>query len=153
MNNAAKSILLNNSNLTCVLKLNSDEYKSEFSGIRPMLEFIDSGIDFSGFDAADRIVGKAAAMLFVLCGIKNVYASVLSRSGEEVFLKNNIAYEYDVLTDNIINRSGNDICPMEKAVIKIDEPLEALEAIKMTIKEMKNNISVQNTNTELCGAS
>ena len=33
-------------------------------GIAPLMEIIDSGEDVSGFSAADKIVGKAAAMLF-----------------------------------------------------------------------------------------
>ncbi len=35
-----------------------------------MLEFISKGTDFSEYSAADRIVGRAAAMLFVLAGVK-----------------------------------------------------------------------------------
>ncbi len=38
------------------------------------MEWLGSGMDFRGCAAADKIVGKASAMLFVLAGVKAVYA-------------------------------------------------------------------------------
>ena len=47
-------------------------------GISPIMGFIDSGTDLKGYSVADTIVGKAAALLFIKCGIKSVYAKTLS---------------------------------------------------------------------------
>lgn len=135
--NKAKEILLGDESLTCVLCDGKSVLKSSYSGIRPMLEFIGEGSDLSGYSAADRIVGRAAAMLFVLAGVKEVYACVLSKGGEEVLKKHGILYEFGEITDMIINRSGNDICPMEKAVIGIDSPDSAYRAILKTVEELR----------------
>ncbi len=71
-----------------------------------------------------------AALLYVLLGVKELYAEVLSRAGAEVFSKYKIACEYGELTEQIINRNGDGICPVEKAVQEIDDPALGLKAIK-----------------------
>lgn len=90
-------------------------------GIAPMLGFISKGVDLRGFSAADLIVGKAAAMLFVKAGIKAVYAKTLSRGGKTVLDRYGVPVEYSGLTDKILNRSGTDVCPMEKAIADTDD--------------------------------
>ena len=44
-------------------------YTSRGKGISPMLDWIGAGVELKGFCAADIIVGKAAAMLFVHAGV------------------------------------------------------------------------------------
>lgn len=90
-------------------------------GISPMLTLIGSGTDLRGYSAADIIVGKAAAMLFVKAGIAAVYARTVSRMGLDYLNAHGIPCDYDTLTDNIINREGTDICPMEKTVLNVDD--------------------------------
>lgn len=90
-------------------------------GITPLLELIASGNDVSGYSAADKVVGKAAAALFIKCGIKQLYAAVLSKGGAKLLESHGVEYVYDTLTDAIINRAGTDACPMEKAVRDIEE--------------------------------
>ena len=90
-------------------------------GITPLLELIASGKDVSGYSAADKVVGKAAAALFIKCGVKQLYAAVLSKGGAKLLERHGVEYVYDTLTDAIINRAGTDACPMEKAVRDIEE--------------------------------
>ncbi len=90
-------------------------------GIAPLLELIASGKDVSGYSAADKVVGKAAAALFIKCGVKQLYAAVLSKGGAELLERHGVEYVYGTLTDAIINRAGTDACPMEKAVRNIEE--------------------------------
>ena len=90
-------------------------------GISPMLDLIGSGTDLCGYSAADLIVGKAAAMLFVKAGITAVYARTVSRAGLAYLKAHGIPCSYDTLTANMINREGTDICPMEKTVLDVDD--------------------------------
>ena len=102
---------------------------SDLRGIAPMMAFLSAGTDLTGYSAADLVVGKAAAMLFVLAGVESVYGAVVSRSALTVLEAHGIRCVYEVLTDQIRNRSGDGICPMEKTVQDITDPGEALEAI------------------------
>ncbi len=122
--------LFEGNNYTCVLCKGEQIYTSTERGVKPLLELLDGAENLNGFSAADKIVGKAAAMLYVLLGVKEVYAEVLSRAGAEVFANYKIACEYGELTGQIINRNGDGICPMEKAVQEIDDPVLGLKAIK-----------------------
>lgn len=109
-------------------------------GIAPLMEMIELGEDVSGFSAADKIVGKAAAMLFSYMNVKEVFGEVMSRLGYEYLISKNITATYTTLTENIINRKGDGICPMEKTVTDIDDERLAVEALRQKILELKSNI-------------
>lgn len=132
----AKS-LLKSGGYTCVLCSEDKVYTSTERGVKPLLAWIDGGTDMSGFSAADKVVGKAAAFLYVILGVKAVYAGVISEPAEKVLTENGIAVEYGTLTDAIRNRAGTGFCPMETAVKNISEPYAALEAVRRKIKELK----------------
>ena len=125
-------------NHTIVLVKNDKIYISDKKGISPMMDFIEQGLNLNGFSVADIIVGKAVALLFVKEGIVGVFAKVISKAGLEVLNKHNIFTEYETLTDNIINRNGTDICPMEKTVLEIDDPEFAYEKLQETLAFLKN---------------
>lgn len=110
---------------------------SDGRGVSPMIDFLQDGIDLSGYSVADKIVGKAAAMLFVKAGIKEVYAEILSVSGKNFLEEHGINVGYETLAEKIINRTGDDICPMEKTVADIIDPEEGYEAIRNKLKEMR----------------
>lgn len=110
---------------------------SDKRGIAPIVEFIDANYNFSGDVVADQVVGKAAALLFVKEGFVAVYGKVMSEAGKKVLEDHNIRYEYGTLVPKIINRAGDDICPMEKAVMDIDDPEEAFKVLKAKVAEMK----------------
>ena len=112
---------------------------SEKRGIAPMMGFIGDGVDLSGYSVADMVVGKAAALLFVKCGIKRVFAKTLSEYAKKTLELYGIDYEYETLTERIINREGTDTCPMEKAVTDTDNPEEAYIILKNTLKELKSH--------------
>ncbi|MBR0461936.1 MAG: DUF1893 domain-containing protein [Erysipelotrichaceae bacterium] len=121
---------------TCVLVKDDRIYSSVRKGIAPLMGFLNEGIDIRGFSIADRIVGKAAASLYVLAGIKEAYGEVMSKAGAARLEEYHIPYTYGTLTERIINRKGDDICPMEKTVQDIDDPQDAYEALKEKIKSL-----------------
>lgn len=131
----AKTILSDTAS-TCVLCLGETIYTSQKQGIAPMLDFLAAGTVLRHFSAADKIIGKAAAMLFALAGVDGVYGEIMSKEAVPIFKRYNIDYSYSVLTDRIINRSGDGICPMEQAVENIDEPSLAEKAIRGKLKEL-----------------
>ncbi len=121
-----KTLLENNYSI-----VSSNGYSSVKTGIMPiMLAMKDDLHFFEGCSVADKIIGKASAMLLTLSGVKEVYTPVLSRSGQEIFEKYHVAYEYDELVDYIVNRKGDGMCPMEMTVKDIDDMNEAYEALK-----------------------
>lgn len=128
--------LLDGSDYTCVLCSGETVLNSTEKGVKPLLQLIGSGKDLKGFCAADKIAGKAAALLYVKLGVSAVYAQVMSKSALEVFEKNSIHAEYSTLAETIVNRFNTGICPMEQAVADISDPDEAIIAIKKRIAEL-----------------
>ncbi len=106
-------------------------------GIAPMMNFLSAGRDLHGFSAADLVVGRAAALLFVLAGITSVYAATLSRGGMDVLAANGIPVEYGTITDSIRNRAGTGNCPMEQAVSGTDDPETAYRRIGDRLAAMR----------------
>ncbi len=105
-------------------------------GIRPMLDFITKQWDLTGYSVADIVVGKAVATLFVYSKIKAVYAHVLSKPALEYLNAHDIEVEYGTLVDNISNRAGDGICPMELCVANIDDANKAYFALKNKVEQM-----------------
>jgi hypothetical protein len=130
---------------TCVLCKGDITHTSTAIGISPMIDFITADTNLKGFSAADKIVGKAAAQLFVSAGIIEVYADVMSAQAVDVFEKYDVKFSHKTLTEAIINRAGNGLCPMEQCVHNIDNPSEAIDAIRnmLNFLKAKNREAVQ----------
>ena len=109
----------------------SNGYFSYENGIKPVISKINEDKEyFKDLIVADKIIGKASAMLLVMSGVKEVSCVVLSKAGQKILEEYNIPYYYEVLTESIINRKGDDICPMEKTVKEIDDLNDAYIALK-----------------------
>lgn len=114
-------------------------YCSNEIGVKPILSKLNENINFyKDADIEDTVVGKAAACLYVLAEIRFVYAHTLSESAKTYLEKNNIPFKYDELVKEIRNRTNTDMCPLEKSVIDIDDPILAKSALENTIKELMN---------------
>jgi len=130
----AKTNLIGHSICLC---RNSEIITDDGRGISPMIKFLKEGRDLKGFSVADIIVGKAAALLFSKACIARVYGKVMSKSAKCILEKNGIPCSFDTLTDNIINRTGTDICPMEQTVENIDSPDAAFAALCSRLEQLK----------------
>ncbi len=136
ISNERLKALLAEENLTCVLSDGNRLIKSRERGVKPLIGFIESGKSFKGFTAADKVVGKAAALLYALMGVSSLYASVISEGALTVCKSFGISVEYGTLTQNIINRRGDGFCPMEQAVADISDPQTAFNAVKEKLKNL-----------------
>lgn len=72
----------------------------------------------------DKIIGKAAALLILRMGFHTVKAGVLSRLGEAVFHRYEIAYSYEHLVDRIH-------CQTEELLANVEDPEEAYRLVKV----------------------
>lgn len=104
-------------------------------GVKPIIAMYEQGI-LTDAVVVDKIIGKAAAMILVLGGAKACYGLTMSRAAVEYLKAHGVHAEYDVLTEHIINRKGDGICPMEQTVAELDDPQEALVALKAKIQEL-----------------
>ena len=128
--------LLDSGNYTCVVCKEDVLHTTCQRGVAPLLNWLDTGTDLRGFSAADRVVGRGAAFLYCLLGVKEVHARVMSRPAAEVLRAYGITASADTFVEGIINRSGTGPCPFEAAVMDIPDADTALIAIRNKRKQM-----------------
>ena len=128
---------------TCVLVRGDTLYHSGMRGVKFLMQQLDAGVDLIGFSAADKVVGKATAMLFALSGVAAVHAGVISEAAEEMLARYNIPYTFDAQTERIINRAGTGMCPMEQAVWALDDPADAPDAIRAAMARLLAEAAMQ----------
>ena len=131
----ARSIL-EQTGCTCVFCDGATVLTDMRRGVRPLLDLLEQKTDMTGFAAADKVVGKAAACLYCLLGIKTLYAAVISQPALSVLNQHGIEISYSTLVPSIQNRTQDGPCPMEHAVWNIHTPEEALTAIYATLKKL-----------------
>lgn len=132
----AKQLLISG-NYTCVLCKDGSIYTSSERGVAPMAKWIENRVDLRGYSAADKVVGKAAAMLFVLAGAVSIYGELMSRAAAEYLTGCGVDFSYSELTNMIINRKGDGPCPMEQLASDINDPAEAYTAICNKLSELR----------------
>lgn len=110
---------------------------SDLRGVMPMLGFLREGRDLSGFCAADRVVGRAAAMLFAKAGVRAVFAEVMSDGAVALLAAHGIDASCDVRTAAIENRQKTGLCPMESAVAGIEDIDAGIAAICRRAEELR----------------
>lgn len=129
--------LIKEETATCVVMKDHKIIKTiSGQGIAPVIDLYEQGVLKDAF-VADKIIGKAAAMIMVLGGVKEVYGKVMSRAGKEYLESRGVKVSNGQCIDMISNRAGNGICPMERTVMEIEEPAEALAALKETLATLR----------------
>ena len=122
--------LLASGDYTCAVCRGNITYTTRERGVKPLLTWLDAKTDLKNASAADRVVGRGAAFLYCLLGVREVHARIMSRPAAEVLAANGISAMADTFVDGIINRKGTGPCPFEAAVMDITDPAEALTAIR-----------------------
>ena len=132
--------LLDANEYTCVIQNEECVYTSCERGVKPLLTWVNEGVDFAGFSAADKVVGKAAAFLYVLLKVEAVYAKIISVPATHVLEEHGIAVFFDENVEAIHNRTNTGFCPMETAVWDITNVQEAFVAIENKAAELLNGM-------------
>jgi hypothetical protein len=134
----AKRKLKENDLALAIVKDSKVLFKSKSHGVSGFLKALDKLKEkIVGASIADKVVGKAIALLCVYAQVKAVYALTMSMKAEQ-FLKNyGIYIEWDSLMENILNASGKNVCPFERAAAGINNPEEAYAKFKALLKSSK----------------
>ena len=134
------SRMLNEGGYTCVILKDEMEYTSLDRGVKPLISLIQSGESYLGAYAADKTVGAGAAHLYVLIGVSEVWANVISESALAVLKDNGIGVYYGQRVPYIINRRGDGICPIESAVRDARDSREAYDLILSALLKLQRKL-------------
>jgi len=90
-------------------------FKSKAKHLKPLIFCVKKyKKEMRGAVVFDKIIGRAAAILLAYAKVKEVWTPTVSRSGKAYLIKNKVKIGYIRLVSCIMNRKGNDLCPMEK---------------------------------------
>lgn len=120
-----------------VVKQRKPIFTSEAPGVRGLVDALkECRSSLVGAAVADKVVGKAAALLCAYAEFSRVYACVMSELGSSVLKRFSIPFEHESLVPNILNRYGSGMCPFERLVLNIDSPKEAYFAVDSYLRTM-----------------
>lgn len=129
---------LKNHDASCLIYNNEELiYKSSHIGVKPLLDFLDRKDEYQNLEQlilVDKVIGKAAMMLSALIGIQKIYTPVASEAAHKSAKENNILLIAEKIVPYIVNREKTGMCPIEKSVMKVQDPNLALENIRQTIQ-------------------
>ena len=126
-------------NLTlAIVKDGSLLYSTKSHRISGFLDAIDKcGESLKGASLADRVAGKAIALLCAYTEMSEVYAAVMSRKALQIFKQNKITCHWQTLVDNVLDQTRAAMCPFEKAAAEIQEPKKAFHTFKIMLESHK----------------
>lgn len=130
-----KNYILANKYAVIICNYSDILYSSQSRGIKPIVEAYDSKLP-EGLYAGDRVVGKAAAQIFHLLKVKYLYAALISKPAYDYIKNTDIELEYEELTERILNRDKNGMCPMEEIAVHSNSDMETLIKVKEKIASL-----------------
>ena len=133
----AAAELLRQGPYTCILCRQGRFLTSEKRGITPLLCWLEED-RLRESCVADKIIGKAAALLLILGGAEAVHGEVMTRTAYALLREKGLSVSYGELTETIVNRKGDGPCPMELAVKNLEDPALAPAALRAALKGLQN---------------
>lgn len=127
---------LKDNGCSCVAYNGVDILESKKRGVAPLLQWLEEKKELSGYAAADKVVGKGAAFLYLLLKVPRLHAFVISEPALEVLQQQGVAITYENCVPAIRNRDNTGFCPIESAVLECTDPADALIRIRNRLKEL-----------------
>ncbi len=118
---------------TCVATNGERVLTDRRRGVMPLLDWLDNEKTLKGYVAADKVVGKGAAFLYIALHIRSLYARVISEPALRLLEEHGVAVIYDTLVPVIRNRAGDGYCPIETAVMTVSSVEEAIMTIRRVL--------------------
>ena len=100
-------------------------------GVNDLLQLLENEPQrLQGAVVADKMIGKAAAAIMVVGGVKRVYTNLISTQAREMLEKAGVQVSAIEEAEMILNRDQTGQCPMDKSLNDIDNPAECVAILK-----------------------
>ena len=96
-------------------------------GVNDLLQLLENEPQrLQGAVVADKVIGKAAAAIMVVGGVKQVYTNLISTPAREMLEKAGVQVSAAEEVEMILNRDQTGQCPMDKSLNDTDDPAECV---------------------------
>lgn len=129
--------MLHSLGCSCIIDNGIDRTICRERGVKDLLRILsETPALLAGSFIADKVVGKGAAAIMTAGGVAAVYADTISQPALEMFSGYGITVTYSTCVPNIINRTGTDICPVERLCADISTPAECIPLIQSFVNSL-----------------
>lgn len=135
----AKSLLDSKKLAIVIVKEGQVIFSSDGKGIKPIYTALNElKYELKGSSIADKVVGKAAAMICEYAGIKELSTKLISENAISVLENTSIIYNYEKSVPYIKNRDQSGMCPVETLSLKVSNIDELLIGVSDFLKSINN---------------
>ncbi len=136
----AKNLLGREGAVFVIVKNGKVLFTSSKKGIQPFFDALEQYPReiFAGCSIADRVVGKAALMLAAYIKAKEVYTPLASQHAIDASFNLNLNLMFDKSTAFIINRTQDGMCPMEEAVLNVNDREKAFTVLSEKLNSLRS---------------
>ena len=106
-------------------------------GVADLLQLHDTEPErLCGASVADKIIGKAAASILILSGVKEAYAPRITEGALRLLAEHGVKAECDEAIDRVENRTHTGRCPLDTVCADLSEPEEMLQAVREKLRQL-----------------
>lgn len=116
-------------------------FSSRLPGIQPLLDALDNNV-LPGSAVADKVFGRAAAMIVVLGQVTAVHTPVMSQEAADVLSEARVLYCAERTVLQILNHEGTGPCPIEAATEFTVVPEKGVNAVRKLLKDLHSTVSM-----------
>ena len=121
---------------SCIITNNGITKTYHTTGIYDLYHILNTDKEFlNGASIKDRAIGKAAAALMIIGGVKEAQTPIISTPAKNLLLKHGVKVTYQKEVDNILNRNKTGLCPMEKRITDTESLYEIYNKIHEFVNE------------------
>lgn len=122
---------LNDNKLSLLVRNHGVTTQHGQRGIQDLLELIQKDPNrLKGAVCADKIIGKAAASLMIVGGVKEVRTNIICEDAKKLLEQNGVKIVADTVVPMILNRDQSGQCPMDSKLVGVQTADECVEILK-----------------------
>ena len=130
--------LLHDGNYSCVIANNGITRTFTQRGVADLYDLlVDEPAFLHGALIADKVVGKGAAALMILGGVKELYTDVISTKALKLFEGASVKVSFGKEVPFIWNRDHTGHCPVETLCNDIDSAADIFPLIRQFIQNVR----------------
>lgn len=123
-------------------------------GVADLYDLLQNDAEFlRGASVADKVVGKGAAAIMIMGGVKRLYTDVISDEALELLRDSKVEVTFGQRVPHIINRTHTGRCPLEMCCSDARSAEECMPLIKDFMKRMAEGAVVKVLLAVLCSAN
>lgn len=111
-------------------------FKSSNRGVEDLYHLVrEQSALLAGASAADKVVGRAAAMLYTGSGVRELFTDKLSRAALAILHLAGVKVQYKKMIPFVMNNDRTGMCPVERLASTVDTLEQLMNCLQLFYRE------------------